>query len=658
MKKIFVLFLFLTTIIAFANAQENRNNYHDGQVLIQLKNATDLNRILADYAAFDLHSVRTVSARFNIYLLEFDIRAATNRSMIGALKKEHGVVNVQNNHILDSGFRSLKGTDETVPDDSLFNVQWALKNYGQNGGVYDSDIDATDAWDITTGGLTALGDTIVVAIVDGGSDIYHEDLSFWKNYAEIPNNGIDDDSNGYVDDYDGWNAYNHDGTIPFHNHGTHVGGIAAANGNNGIGVSGVNWNTRILPVAGSSTSEATVVEALTYVYVVRETYDQTNGQQGAFVVADNCSFGVDQGQPEDYPIWEAMYDSLGQLGVLSCAATANRAWDIDSVGDVPTAFETDYMISVTNTTNRDELYGVAGYGDTTIDLGAPGKLIMSTRISNTYGYSSGTSMSTPHVTGAVALILSAADSAFMVNYKNNPAEACLQIKDFILDGVDTLPTLIGKTVSGGRLNVFNSINLLLNAPNLSTDKDSIYVELPFDATLSEILIISNTGGDTIYYSIEVEDEPEWLSVSPLEGVLPSQEADTIVLIFNSNDQDTGIYETDLNISADNIITRIIPVKMLVYNNVGIDDHPGKNPVVTVYPNPFHSFVNINFEGLKKGNLSVEIFDQTGRLVYRQSMDLQHDKNSRFIWNSSQPGLYYFRVTLNGNVLKTGKLIKL
>ncbi len=657
MKKIFTLLCTLTIIFFTVNAQETGKNYHEGQVLIQLKNADALNKILSDYNAFNLHSIRTVSARFNIYLLEFDTRATTNRSMLNALKTEHEVVNVQNNHILDRSLRSINDIEETYPDDSLLNLQWALKNYGGGGGIYDADIDATDAWDITTGGVTSLGDTIVVAIVDGGSDIYHEDLLFWKNYAEIPGNNIDDDSNGYVDDYHGWNAYDHDGDIPFHNHGTHVGGIAAAHGNNGIGVSGVNWNVQILPVAASSTSEATVVEGLSYLYVVRETYNQTNGQQGAFVVADNCSFGVDQGQPEDYPIWEAMYDSLGKLGVLSCAATANRAWDIDSVGDVPTAFSTDYMISVPNTTNRDELYGVAGYGDTTIDLGAPGKLIMSTRIGNTYGYSSGTSMSTPHVTGAVALILSAADSSFMTEFKNNPAEGCLLIKDYIMLGVDTLPTLIGKTVSEGRLNVFKAINLLLDAPNLSGNMDSVYVELPMNSSFTKSLILTNTGGDTIFYSIAVDGEPGWLSLSQTEGVLPSQESDTVELTFDSNDQDTGVYETALNISADNIFTKTIPVQMLVYNNVGIDDHPGTNPVVTVYPNPFHSFVNISYQGLKTGNLSVEIFDQTGRITCRQSRNLQQAKNSRFTWSGAHPGVYYYRVTLNGNVLKTGKLIR-
>ena len=658
MKKILPFLLLLTFVIASVYAQENKQNYHEGQVLIQLKNASDLNRILADYSAFNLRNIRTVSARFNIYLLEFNTRAATNRSMLDVLKNEHGVVNVQNNHILDSDLRSIGDTEEIIPDDSLFTLQWALKNYGGGGGIYGADIEATDAWDITTGGLTTFGDTVVVAIVDGGSDIYHEDLQFWKNYAEIPNNGIDDDSNGYVDDYRGWNAYDHDGDIPFNNHGAHVCGIAAAHGNNEIGVSGVNWNVRILPVAASSTTEATVVEGLSYVYVVRETYNQTNGQQGAFVVADNCSFGVDQGNPDDYPIWEAMYDSLGKLGVLSCAATANRAWDIDSVGDVPTSFTTDYMISVTNTTNRDELYGVAGYGDSTIDLGAPGKQILSTIISNAYGYKSGTSMSTPHVTGAVALILSAADSAFLTEFNNNPAEGSLLVKSYIMLGVDTLPTLIGKTVSEGRLNVFKAINLLLDRPVLVSNPDSVYVEVPMNSILTKNLILSNTGGDTIFYSIGGDSTIKWLTLNKTEGVLPSQESDTIELSFDSNGQDTGVYETALSISAENIFTRTIPVEMLVYNNVGIDDHTGKSPVVAVYPNPFHSFVNINIEGVKKGDVTVEIFDQTGKLVYHQNHRLQNAAASSFTWSGSRPGFYYYRVSLDGKTLKTGKLIKL
>jgi len=649
-----VLFLVIGPFANLAGQQRVDNNYVDGECLVQLKNGNELQRILFNYNSFGIHKVRTISERFHIYLLGFDNGKTNNTSIISALKNEHAVVNVQNNHKL-----ILRGVDdptEIIPNDSLFGYQWALKNTGQNGGKWDADIDATDAWDITTGGLTAQGDTIVLAIIDGGSDLFHEDLDFWKNRAEIPNNNIDDDSNGYVDDYDGWNAYDHNGDIPFHNHGVHVSGIAGAIGNNDVGISGVNWNVKILPVAGSSTSEATVVEALSYVYTVRERYDQTNGQEGAFVVADNCSFGVDLGQPEDYPIWEAMYDSLGQLGILSVAATANRDWDIDSVGDVPTGFTTDYMISVTNTTKLDVLYGIDGYGDTTIDLGAPGSLILSLRIGNKYGNSSGTSMATPHVTGSVALMMAAADSAFMANYKNNPAEACLEIKNYILEGVDTLPTLEGKTVSGGRLNVFNAINLLLDAPSLTVSEDSVYVELPLNSTDSENLIVSNIGGDTIFYSVELDGDPSWLSLNQTEGVLPSEELDTLVLSFDSNELDTGTYFSALIITGDNIITRTIPVTMSVYNNVGIDDFDNKNTQIGVFPNPFSSFVRFSFKGYANTAVTLNIFNQTGEKVFTKNIYV-NQPGQQIKWTGKTPGFYFYRISVNQKVVKSGKLMK-
>ncbi len=332
LKLTFITLLAIFNVFLTVGQTTSDTDFISGEVMVQLTNKAELPELLSNYNLTNKH---LVSERFNIYLLKINNVRTSNASVINLLESNNSVVNVQNNHKL-----SLRDVEETLPDDSLFNLQWSLLNTGQAGGTPGADIDATSAWDISTGGLTALGDTIVVAIIDGGSDLNHEDLNFWKNHSEIPNNSIDDDTNGYVDDYHGWNAYNHNGTIPNHNHGVHVAGIDGAIGNNEIGVSGVNWNVRTLPIAGSSGNESTVVEALSYIYVVRERYDQTNGAEGAFVVADNCSFGVDKGQPENFPIWEAMYDSLGQLGILSMGATANRNWDIDSVGDVPTAFET------------------------------------------------------------------------------------------------------------------------------------------------------------------------------------------------------------------------------------------------------------------------------------------------------------------------------
>jgi hypothetical protein len=654
MKAFIVNILSIFLLIASINliGQNNSNQYVTGEILIQCKTSNGIDKLISAYHSFGLVKKQLVSKRFNIYLLGYNTARTSNDEIIQSLNNDAAVVHAQNNH-----FISVREQTELLPNDPSFNIQWSLHNTGQSGGTPGADIDAASAWDITTGGVTAEGDTIVVAIIDGGSDINHIDLDHWTNHVEIPNNNIDDDNNGYVDDIHGWNAYNHNGNIPNYQHGAHVAGIAGAKGNNDIGVSGVNWNVKILAVAGSSTTESIVVEALSYVYVVREQYDMTNGQEGAFVVADNCSFGVDKGQPENFPIWEAMYDSLGQLGILSVGATANKNWDIDSVGDVPTAFSTPYMISVTNTNNDDEKYSFAGYGETTIDLGAPGTSIYSTLVGNTYGYKSGTSMAAPHVTGSIALLMAAADSAFISTYKNNPQESILQIKDYLLNGVDTLSDLIGKTVTGGRLNVFNSMNLLLNAPSLSLDKDSIFEDVLINTQSFSSLTLSNTGGDTIYYSISVDGDPDWLELSQYEGSLPSLEWNEISLSFYADGLDTGLYYTTLEISASNISTRYLPVTMHVYNNVGIQNQRINDPVVSIFPNPFSSLVTFNLKGRTGSQYRIEIFNESGKQVLAKTMTLK-DTNQSFDWHSEYPGIYYYRILSNGVNITSGKLVHL
>jgi subtilisin family serine protease len=385
-----------------------------------------------------------------------------------------------------------------LPNDPNFNAQWAWDNDGSSG-IPDADVDATDAWNITTGGTTVTGEEIVIAIIDDGFDLNHEDLFFWSNTSEIPADGMDNDGNGYVDDVQGWDATNNDNSFPASSHGTHVTGIATAQGDNGLGIAGLSWNTAVLPVF-ADVNEADVVAAYSYVYKIRKTYNETGGTEGAFIVATNSSFGIDFAQPDENPIWCAMYDTLGALGILNATATANIYLDIDFFGDVPTACASDYMISVTNSGTNDAVIS-AGYGLTTIDLAAPGTGILSTEPGNSYGYKTGTSMSTPVAAATVALLFSAACEDFMIDYHYAPAAMALFLKDIIIQSVDPISSLADKLVSGGRLNV-NEALLLLEAEycdplSISAEIQTDKVQLTYDSeTNSWMLDLSGFSGIT------------------------------------------------------------------------------------------------------------------------------------------------------------------
>ena len=351
------------------------------------------------------------------------------------------------------------------PGDELYPHQWNMDK-----------IHAPEAWDLTTGGHTGDGKEIVIAIIDGGFEINHPDLinNLWVNKEEIPGNGIDDDGNGFVDDMHGWNFKWDSPVFNEHYHGTCVAGIIGGEGDNEIGVAGVNWSIKMMYF--SVLGYADIVAALDYILQMRKTYNQTEGERGAFVVATNASIGF-PAPCTQYPLWAELMDSLGNEGVLSVGATVNSNVDVDAVGDTPTSCPGDYLISVANSDRYDRRVKNSGYGKKTIDLAAPGgegsEGVFSTTLNDDYTHSfTSNSAAAPHVTGAVGLLYSVGCEKFDALVTQAPEQAALLVKEAIMEGAAPLDAFTGLSVTGGRLDIYGSANYLIDWCHRSDEDDA------------------------------------------------------------------------------------------------------------------------------------------------------------------------------------------
>lgn len=318
-----------------------------------------------------------------------------------------------------------------VPNDPMFSSQWGLQN------TDDTDIDAPEAWDIRKG-----GNGVLVAVQDTGIDYTHEDLkaAMWVNPNEIPDNGLDDDDNGWIDDVYGADFANDDGDpMDDHGHGTHVAGIIGARGNNNKGIVGTVWYAKIMALkfldstGNGFTSDA--IQSFDYLLGIMD----ANALNKAIINASWGGGGYSQ----------ALYDAIknaGTKGVLFIAAAGNNGRNTDFVPHYPSSYNLNYIISVGASTNSDNPAWFSNYGPGSVDVFAPGEAIRSTLPSNTYEAWSGTSMATPFVTGVAAALWSKYPS---LDYR--------YIKGLILNGVDRKPGLAGKCFTEGRLNFRNSL---------------------------------------------------------------------------------------------------------------------------------------------------------------------------------------------------------
>ncbi|MBT6459670.1 MAG: S8 family serine peptidase, partial [Planctomycetaceae bacterium] len=395
--------------------------------------------------------------------------------------------------------------ETSTNDPSLWRL-YGLNNYGQAGGTSDADIDATEAWEITTG-----SHDVVIGVIDSGVDITHPDLAanIWVNPGETPNNGIDDDGNGFIDDVNGWDFYDDDNSPNDGNgHGTHVAGTIGAVGNNNLGITGVNWQVSLLPLRflgndGSGwTSDA--VAAVNYATMLKRDF-------GINVAGTNNSWG---GGGYSRTLDRAIQVANDE-GIMFIAAAGNQGTNNDANPSYPTNYTSPNVISVAALNRNDSLASFSNYGATTVDVGAPGVSIYSTLPGNSYGSLSGTSMAAPHVAGVVGLLNAA-----------KPGISVTEVTNAIFDSVDPLQSLNGKTLTGGRVNAASALTSLLGQPPSIDPIDNLVISS--DKILNISVTASDIDGDvtlSLVVSESTTEEPaatvtldgSALTITPIKG---------------------------------------------------------------------------------------------------------------------------------------------
>src|SRR5262245_11672055 len=477
---------------------------------------------------------------------------------IDLYRKNPDVLYAEPNHIVHT---------TASPNDPSFGSLWGLNNTGQSGGTPGADIDAPQAWDITTGAKS-----VVVAVLDTGIDYNHQDLAanIFHNTADCDNDGIDDDGNGYVDDCLGINTItNNNNSLDDHNHGTHVAGTIGAVGNNTIGVVGVNWNVSLMPCkfinASGSGTDADAIECLEYVKKMKDS--------GVNIVATSNSWG-------DTNFSQALLDAIDvhrQKGILFITAAGNGNFlglgqDNDTAPFYPCNYFLPNIICVAATTRTDALAIFSNFGSRTVHVGAPGNEILSTIRGNTYQTQSGTSMATPHVSGVAALLKA-----------QDPTRDWKAIKNLILAGGDN-KTSVANTVTGKRLNANGAMtcsnSVVYSRLRPIGNTISAAVGDPIDLAALNINCANPNG------SVQVVVDPGNQIVTLVDdGIGPDQAAGD------------GIYSTRWTPASGGSFTITFPGGDVVTVNIA-------NPLISVAPSSL-DFGSVNLGNSANKNITVK-----------------------------------------------------
>ena len=326
------------------------------------------------------------------------------------------------------------GRKHVHADDEMFSQQWGLANGGEKGGLAGADISAMRAWAVTRG-----SDQVVVAVIDSGIDYTHPDLvrNIWSRPEIIK--AYQDEDLGAIDDVHGFNVVDDNGDpMDDNGHGTHCAGIIGAEGGNGIGIAGVNWNVKIMPLRfmdgdGAGTTKD-AIEAINYVI--------DRKRAGVNVRIISASWGSNTRSRALEDVIRKAYDE----GILFVAAAGNANSDNEQTPHYPSSYSLGNIVSVAATNRNDELASFSNYGAKSVQIAAPGEEILSTWLEHGFTEKKGTSMATPFVAGVAALILS-----------QNPKMSVDDLRARLLKSVDLLASLNGKVSTGGRINAAKAV---------------------------------------------------------------------------------------------------------------------------------------------------------------------------------------------------------
>jgi subtilisin family serine protease len=398
------------------------------------------------------------------------IRSKMNtQALLNVLSRAAGVRYVEPNYIYHT---------TVIPNDTNFGSLWGLNNTGQtiSGqiGIPDADIDAVEAWDVTTGSTN-----IVVGVIDTGVDYNHPDLAqnIWSAPAAFTVTVGGQTINCPAGSH-GYNSIaNNCNPLDDNNHGTHCSGTIGGRGNNGAGVAGVNWNTRIMGLkflsASGSGNTADAIECIQFAIQAKQQFPAL-----ANVPVLSNSWG---GGGFSQALLDAI-NAANTAGMLFVAAAGNSNSNNDVTPHFPSSYNAPNVLAVAATDNRDNKSSFSSFGATSVDMGAPGTAILSTVRNGGFATFSGTSMATPHVAGAAALVLS-----------NCPGLTTAQLKANLMNNVDPNTSLAGRTVTGGRLNVNNSVRACGGAPPPPPPPDTVFFD---DFETSQGWTTNPNGTDT------------------------------------------------------------------------------------------------------------------------------------------------------------------